>query len=258
MIGRSIVFALLLAAGLLPATNADAGAPPPPAAAEAVAATDPTDRADPPDQADPIDPNDLGRGLRYVRFSDLALAEPVAAALAAPALILDLRLATAEPAAEARLRELLPQRDVARPLFLLLGADTPAALRSAIPASAPGVLTLASVHAGIAVSLTVSTDLARDHAVMAALAAGRPVCELIEEKLDKPRFDEARLARNHANGRRGNDNEDVVAPPTPEPKDISALAPTAGSAPPLQDLVLQRAVFLHRALLALGRLPQKE
>ncbi|MBK8475942.1 MAG: hypothetical protein IPL39_06415 [Opitutaceae bacterium] len=113
--------------------------------------------------------------------------------------------------------------------------------------AAPAILTLGYASPGFAPTLAVSTEPALDRAAVAALAAGRPARELIEEKLDKPRFDEARLARNHANGRRGDD----AAPP-----DESKEPPA--SEVPVKDLVLQRAVFLHRALLALGRLPQKD
>ena len=242
---RSSALGRLLAAGLASAIAADAGAAP---AAASSDQANRTDRSDPSEKK--LDSHDLGQGLRYARFADLADEQSAAAALAAPALVLDLRLATADPVAEARLRELLPQRGIARPLFLLLGADTPAALRAAVPA-APGVLTLGSAQAGFPVAVAVSTDLAHDRATVAELAAGRPLRELIEEKLDKPRFDEARLARAHANGRR---NDDDSAPPAADAKDKAAAAPE----PPLKDLVLQRAVFLHRALLALGRLPPKD
>jgi hypothetical protein len=98
----------------------------------------------------------------------------------------------------------------------------------------------------------VSTDSAHDRAAVAALAAGRSWRELIEEKIDKPSYDEARLARNHANGHRNEEGE--PAPAAAKDKPDPAATPEA----PLQDLVLQRAVFLHRALLALGRLPQKD
>lgn len=257
MIVRATTCAVLfLAAGLLPAAPpAEPAAPP---AAEPAGAASQAARSDPPDSPENSDPADLGRGLRFFRVAalatDLAALEP---ALAAGPLVLDLRAAHGDPVSNARLQELLQRRttpaDTARPLFVLLAADTPAAIRSAVPA-APAILTLGCAGPGFAPTLAVSTDPTLDRAAVAALAAGRPARELIEEKLDKPRFDEARLTRNHANGRRG--GEDSAPSPGAEPDN----QPVGGAAPeaPVKDLVLQRAVFLHRALLALGRLPRKD
>ena len=244
---RALALTLLLTAGLAPAARADGTAAQPPAAPASTPA--PQDKAEA-----PADPNDLGRGLRYFRATalaaDLATLEP---ALAAGPLVLDLRASQGDASAIARLQELLQRRTAAadRPLFVLLAADTPAAVRAAVPA-APPIVTLGCAGPGYAPAVAVSTDSARDRAAVAALAAGRPVRELIEEKIDKTRYDEALLVRNHANGRRPTEG----APPPAAPKDKPAAADAPE--PPLQDLVLQRAVFLHRALLALGRLPQKD
>jgi hypothetical protein len=81
-----------------------------------------------------------------------------------------------------------------------------------------------------------------------ALAKGTPIEDLVAHKLDKPRRDEAELARQHTNG---SADEDSEAPP---PKTAATPAPPAIEAP-VTDLVLVRAVQLHRALLALRRLP---
>lgn len=216
------------------------------------------------------DPLELGRGLRYFRFGagdDAAFAT----AKNAPALVVDLRLAGEDIANVARLRELLATRDATRPLFVLLGADTPTALRAAI-STAPGVLTLAGKDSGVAASVVIAVEPVSDRAAAEALAAGRTPRELVEEKIEKTRFDEARLARNHANGHRDSDTTEapkdvkstITSPasdPAPTPsssateKDAKPAGPAAQPAPP-HDLLLQRAVFLHRALLALGRIPE--
>lgn len=247
---------LWLAAGLLAAAPATEPASPPAAPAAAAAPTDRSDRSDPAAPPANSDPADLGRGLRYFRVAALAADLPtLGPALAAGPLVLDLRAAQGDSVSTVRLQELLQHRAAGaeRPLFVLLASDTPEAIRAAVPA-APAILTLGCAGPGFAPALAVSTEPALDRAAVAALAAGRPPRELIEEKLDKPRFDEARLARAHANGRRGDDAG--APPPAAEPKD----SPDATAAPeaPVKDLVLQRAVFLHRALLALGRIPQKD
>jgi hypothetical protein len=192
----------------------------------------------------PADPADLGRGLRYLRLGAPADVSAFAAALAAPALVLDLRSGVdADAGTLARLRELFAQRNAARPVLVLLGADTSEPLRTTIPHSAPGVLTLAPKESAFAADVPVAVAPAQDHAAVEALAAGRPPRELIEEKIDKQRYDEARLAHDHANGVRERDSAPDAKPAEP-------------AAAPLQDLLLQRAVFIHRALLALDRIPE--
>lgn len=201
------------------------------------------------DKAAPADPADLGRGLRYLRLGTGAVDESaLAAALAAPALVLDLRLATGAAAGEETVRRLRSGRDAGHPLFVLFGADTPAALRALLTA-APGLVTLAAQDSGGAATLLIAVAPAADHAAAEALAAGRPPRELVEEKIEKTRFDEARLAQNHANGQSD-------AAPGAISSGSGKDAQPAEAAAPLQDLLLQRAIFLHRALLALGRIPE--
>jgi hypothetical protein len=210
--------------------------------------------------AAPTDPADLGRGLHYLQLAASTSDTAFAAALAAPALVLDLRLAPADPAAESRLRELLSRSDATRPLFILLGPDTPAALRPAVR-SGPGVLTLAGKNAGGATSVVIDVDPARDRAAAEALATGRPPRELIEEKIEKTRYDEEHLAHNRAIGHRDGDTDDSPAPAKPAANGVAAPStgaeaqPAKPASPPLQDVLLQRALFIHRGLLALGRIP---
>jgi hypothetical protein len=189
------------------------------------------------------DPHDLGKGLRYASLADLGSPTEAAAAKSASALILDLRASVPEAAAEAAMKELFEPRTSFRPVVVLISSDTPAALLGTIP-NVPDVLTLAAANS-VPATMTIAVDPAQARAALAALAAGRPPRELIEEKVEKTRFDEARLVRNHSNGH-------PREPDTP----ASEKPPTATRQPaPLQDVLLQRAVFIHRALLALGRIP---
>ncbi|MFT3828206.1 MAG: hypothetical protein QM691_00720 [Opitutaceae bacterium] len=223
---------LLLAAALVePAHAADT---PPVAPAETKAAA-------------PADPADLGRGLRYFRPGANNDDASFAAANAASALVLDLRASATNDRSAERLRELLGRRDAARPLLLLLGNATPEELRAMVPRHAAGVLTLATKASAIPADVIVEIDAAQERAALDALAAGRPPRELIEAKIEKQRFDEARLAQNHANGVREREPVPVARPDT---------KPAKPSPAPLQDLLLQRAVAIHRALLALDRIPE--
>jgi hypothetical protein len=201
----------------------------------------------------PADPADLGRGLRFLQLAAGTSDSAFAAALDSPALVLDLRLAPAEPAVEARLRELLARATAARPLFILLGRETPGTLRATIPPAAPGLLTMAAKDSGIAAGVLIAADTERDRAAAESLAAGKPPRELVEERIEKARYDEARLARDHANGRREREEPEPVPEADPAAKPEKSAAPAE---PPLQDLLLQRAVFIHRGLLALGRIPE--
>ena len=230
----------VLAAGLV--TTAWAADPAP-----AVEAATPAPSTE---QAAAVDPHDLGRGLRYLRLGATPVDEPTsAAALAAPALVLDLRLAAGDATNEALVRRAHAGCTAQRPLFVLLGAETPVSLRAALP-DTPGLLTLAPQEAGVPAKLVIATPAASDRAAAEALSTGRPPRELIEAKIEKPRFDEAQLTRDHANGRRESTE------PSPIPASTSESTEPAKDTPaPLQDTLLQRAVFIHRALLALGRVP---
>lgn len=232
----SRVLLLLLMLGLSPVVRAAEGAAAVPATpAEASAATTPA----------PADPADLGRGLRYFRPADADFT----AALAAAALVLDLRETTDLAQAETRLQALLAHCDVAHPLLVLLDAGTPESLRAALPAHAPGLLTLAPADAGLPADILVASDATQEQAAVAALAAGETPLALAEEKVSKQRYDEAALVHDHANGVSERPPRNDTAPDgrSAEPADTPQVPP--------HDRLLQRALFIHRGLLALGRIP---
>jgi hypothetical protein len=180
-----LVFTLVLAV----AARAEASAARPPAS------TAPKDAVLSPAKAvAPADPADLGRGLRYLQLAAGTSDSAFAAALAAPALVLDLRVASNEPAVEERLTELLAHATAARPLFILLGRATPETLRIAIPAAAPGLLTLAAKDNGIAAGVLIPPSIPRETAPPPSARTGKPPRNFVEEADRKGRFDEARLA----------------------------------------------------------------
>lgn len=264
----------LLAASVLTTTWAAGEAPAAPAVAPNAAPAAPADAAaNDPKRSGPSGavaglPADLGEGLRYVRIASLAgELEKAKAALAQLPLVLDLRRLETTPAATeklaATLRAIAAKNQGA--VFLLISADTPPALRSAIPV-APRLVTVGIEADGVSPRVGLAVDPAADRAAYDAIVAGRSLSELTAEQIDKQRFDEARLARAHANGiSRENaatldriedeptetDNAGLPLPKAPKGKDpVEAKA-----GPPVRDTVLQRAVFLHRALLALNKLP---
>ncbi len=196
------------------------------------------------------DPHDLGRGLRFVQFAAATPAQAdIERARTSAALVIDLRLADDSPANAERLPQLCAEPGD-RPVFLLVGEQTPPALLRALPPR-PRLLMLAAEKSGLPAGLSVSVDPLQDLRAAEAIAAGRPPAELFAPRIEKARFDEARLTENHANGFH------ELARPRADLR--SADAEVGGTDtekdPPLEDVLLQRAVFLHRALLALGRIP---
>ena len=205
-------------------------------------------------RAAPTAAMDLGQNLSYVRLHKLPDdARILSTAWSAPALVVDLRYPTVDgtPALPAD----LPARPPAAPLFVLVGPDTPAGVLASLRASAPALITLGLPAPNLTPDIPLSVGPAADRRAYDALEAGAPVESLINVKIKKERFDEAALTREHAEDLAG------AAPPAPPPAapPPPAAAPgapaTPAPPPPPVDVVLQRAVQLDRALLALDRLP---
>lgn len=190
------------------------------------------------------EPADLGEGLTYVRVH-AAPAEVAAAATALDsgrALVLDLRY-TAALSDAAPLTAALARRPAKQPLFVLVSADTPATLRpDALPAQ---VFTLGVDGLKPAPTVAIAQTAAADRAAYDALENGAKLADLISGRLDKERFDEASLVKEFQAG-----NRNAEPPPEPDP-----AHPASGASAKLTDRVLQRAVHLHRALLALPAAP---
>ena len=196
-------------------------------------------------------PQDLGQNLSYVRLHRLPEdAAALTAAWSAPALIVDLRYPAVDgsPAIPAG----RPVRPRTAPLFVLIAPGTPVDALAALRTSAPALITLGLPAPGLTPDIALAVDPATDRRAYDALDAGTAVDALIIVKIAKQRFDEAALAREHE---QGDDSTEATEPPPPvsgPPAATAAAAPTPP--PPLIDVVLQRAVQLHRALLALGKL----
>jgi hypothetical protein len=190
---------------------------------------------------------DLGSGLSYLRVHSVTGEEYVLrkAVPAAGALVLDLRYATAGDTSPAALRAALADRSNSAPLFVLVGPDTPAILTPIIGATR--ALTLGIAGTNPAPKVVVQAEAAADRRAYDALETGTPISQLITGKIEKERFDEASLVNEFKHG-----NPEAAPPPAPDP---TAPRPSATSAKPETipptDRVLQRAVHLHRALLAL-------
>jgi hypothetical protein len=194
---------------------------------------------------------DLGRGLAYVRATQLPEDLPTKTTAPRSALVLDLRFTPADDTAAQTFGAWLKFRaSPAAPITVLVNGDTSPLLLRVFLAQPlpPGVVTLGPESTDFTPDVSVHVLPQDDRLAYDALAAATAVDDLITRKLDKPRNDEARLARQHANG--ADEEDSAPTPATPAP----AAPATAVKVPPT-DLVLARAVQLHRALLALRRLP---
>lgn len=183
---------------------------------------------------------DLGQGLTYFRVAELPRDLPVAVTLGKKACVLDLRYAQGGSAGAAALEDWLKQRAAPRaPIFVLANSETARELRSAIlaPSPASGVMTLGPAGTEFQPNIEVGLASADERRAYDALAEGVSLTVLLTDNPDKVRNDEASLSKD----RLAEASADAVS---------DAKKP----APPPVDAVLQRAVHLHRALLALKKL----
>jgi hypothetical protein len=209
--------------------------------------------------------HDLQQGLAYLRtgdlVADLAIVEKTLGSH--PALVLDLRHATADDESAATLGRLLsrPPATTHFARFILVSRNTAPALLKQLASPYPSVVILSAKTEGLTPDISVGTTPEDDVLAYEALASGVALDKLLSGSTpQKARYDEATLVRDHANGGNSNgrhqpDDEPETEPATSEQS--SATAPVATVEKPATqpvDRVLLRAVQLHRTLLALKKL----
>jgi hypothetical protein len=144
--------------------------------------------------------------------------------------------------------------------IVLINATTSPALIAALGHEHPSVITLGPRTPALAPDIAVAISNEDDLRAFNALANGTPLNKLINDNREKRRYDEAKLVQDHGNGVTPPDS---ILPAEAE-DDTVKTEPTAGkkaspsekkAAPvPVIDLVLERAVQIHRSLLALKKL----
>jgi hypothetical protein len=206
---------------------------------------------------------DLGQNLTYLRIRRLPDDLPaLKTAWSKAALILDLRRTLGDGGKD--LADVLPTRPAPAPLFVLVGPDTPADVFAALRTRAPALITLGLPAPGLKPDIAPAVKPEDDRRAYDALDAGTSIESLINEKPLGKRFDEAALVHERARDAIDADaaRADVNGPPDRGAQVAAPVgdagvhaAPAAQQAEP-KDIVLQRAVQLHRAFLALGKLPR--
>ncbi len=183
---------------------------------------------------------ELGDGLGYVRVhSAVVEREALAAALAQPrALVLDLRYPQDERGADEALRQALAGRATGARLYVLVSPATPVPVVGVVAAQGNRIVTLGVKGARPEPQVGVLQGADDDRRAFDAHTAGTALAELISGKIQKERYDEASLIEEFKHG-------------FSDPKPV--VAPSGDTPPRLTDRVLQRALHLHRAFLALRR-----
>jgi hypothetical protein len=195
---------------------------------------------------------DLGQGLTYYRVhrlpADLPASDP--AAKKPRAIVLDLRYTeSAQAGADALDAWLKRHAGSANPVILLVNQATAPLLTQALAnrETAAGLVAIGTPSDNFIPDIAIAASAEAERTAYDALDHGTTVDALISDNPEKPRHDEAELAQQHRAPPPAADDTDG---PEPAPAEKKTPPP-----PPVTDRVLQRAVHLHRALLALRKLP---
>jgi hypothetical protein len=135
------------------------------------------------------------------------------------------------------------------PVFFLINADTAPALLEFLAArrSQPGHVIIGRTTPGLEPDIVVESSSEEERRAYEALKADTVIETLLSENADKSRIDEASIMRARAEVQ----DEPFEANPLDR---LTPTEPKSESPSPPIDRALQRAVHLHRALLALRRL----
>lgn len=205
---------------------------------------------------------DLGQGLAYHRAYALPADLPAASPARAQPLVLDLRYTTGGNDAATTLAAWLKFRAQPRaPVFILANTETSPSLRAVLDErdSSPGLIVLGVLNPDFTPDLVLTGDKTTERTAYDALNKSEAVTNLIAPPLAKPRNDEASLAAEWHPDRATSNPSVAPALPTDHGKHTKTTPATpsdsaAPAPPPLIDAVLQRAVHLHRALVALRKI----
>jgi hypothetical protein len=183
---------------------------------------------------------DLGQGLTYYRVHELPADLPSPPSGRPGPCVLDLRFAKADDLAASALRAWVRFNVSPRtPIFVLENKATSHSLRTDLAGNGPpGMIVVAPASEGLGPDIAVPVAKGADRLAYDALEKGAPLQSLLADNPDKPRVDEAYLKKEHLSD--GDVPEAITDRPLPPG--------------PLVDAMLQRAIQMHRGLLALKRI----
>lgn len=186
---------------------------------------------------------ELGGGLTYHRLHALPEDLPAKPAGRAGAAVVDVRYVNANAEGAAAFAAWLKARGAARsPVFVLANAETSAPLRQALAdrERGAGIVVVGIAGRQFRPDVAVAGSPQNERRAYDALAQGVPTAVLLTDNPDKVRNDEASLSKDRLAEASADAAGDALAGKRP--------------APPPIDVALQRAVHLHRALVALKRI----
>ncbi|HWA09364.1 MAG TPA: hypothetical protein VG838_07945 [Opitutaceae bacterium] len=192
----------------------------------------------------------IERNLGYLRVHSLPDDLPPTAG-AAGTLVLDLRFVSSTAENTAAFGTWLQGRArLQSPVLVLVNRETSAGLLALLaPAKVPaGVVSIGLASPEFSPDISLTVEAAADRTAYEALDHGLSLDDLINPRIDKVRHDEAAMARERAAANAGELDEE---PPLPA---VDEKSKAAAPVPPV-DRVLQRAVQLYHALLALKKIP---
>lgn len=192
--------------------------------------------------AAPIE-RELGNGLAYMRVRALPADLPAKPVGRAPPCIVDLRYVQTDNDGAAAFAAWMKSRATPRtPVFVIANADTARPLLKELSAHArgTGIAVVGIPRGGFKPDVAVNASAEDERRAYDALEQGAAIGTLLTDNPNKARNDEASLAP---------DRPALPAQPSAEP-----VESTAKQASPPIDAALQRAVHLHRSLVALKRL----
>lgn len=194
---------------------------------------------------------DLGQGLVYHRIHQLPADLPTAETTRRQPCVLDLRYVIGDSDAAAALAAWLRFHATTRaPVLILANATTSTALIAPLAGPRPGasIVVIGGAAPGFTPDIVLKISAEAERAAYDALEHGVAIESLLAEKSDKPRNDEAKLARDRQADFSATD-ETLESLPA---EGHGMAKPKAAPAP--IDAALQRAVQLHRTLVALKKL----
>ena len=189
-------------------------------------------------QAAPLE-RDLGEGLKYVRLQELP-GDLIPSEASQATSVVDLRYLLADTASASALANWLNLRTQSRaPVFVLANEATSPEVLQVLSrrAAGNGVVVVGAQAQQFEPDIRVLTTRENERRAYEALANGASLGSLLTDNPGKVRHDEASLSRDRSE----------------EPADEQAAAGHTVERPPL-DVTLQRAVHLHRALMALRKI----
>ncbi len=189
---------------------------------------------------------ELAPGLLYLRPSAQLESTPIP--VETPAVVIDLRQITPADAdaANALLTAIKPAGATSHRLILaLVEPETAPALRTRL-AQLPRCLTIGRNAPDFTTDLGVNTTAEAAQLALTALASGTPPEKLIADRLEKTRYDESTLMREHSDEPKMTVKKSTGEQPGDK---VTPLEPAAAT-----DAVLLRAVHIYLGLVALKKL----